>query len=252
MDRLTYIGHATTLLRLDGTSILTDPMLRGWLGPLRRHGPPPEPDVPEISDLVLISHLHLDHLDLPSLRQLPPSTPLVVPRGAARWAVKGGAREVREIQLGETISISDVDVKAVRATHDGYRRRHRGEPIEPLGYVITAGGRTVYFAGDTDLFPEMSDLGRIDVALLPVWGWGTTVGEGHLDPERAAKAVERIRPRIAVPIHWGTLFPVGLRWLRPRFLTEPPLEFARLANRLAPEVEVRVVEPGSEISLESR
>src|SRR5919201_6953440 len=102
MDRLTYIGHATTLLRLDGTLILTDPMLRGWLGPLRRQGPKPNPQVIENADLVLISHLHLDHLDLPSLRRVPARTPVVVPRGATKWAAKGGAENIHELGIGET------------------------------------------------------------------------------------------------------------------------------------------------------
>ena len=96
----------------------------------------------------------------------------------------------------------------------------------------------------------MSGLGKVDVALLPVWGWGTFAGEGHLDPMRAARAVEMIRPRLVIPIHWGTLFPFGLRRLRPHFLTEPPLEFARQVSRLAPDVEVRVLEPGSTTALE--
>src|SRR2546421_4742265 len=118
MDRLTYIGHATTLLRLDRASVLTDPMLRGRLGPLRRQGLQPPPELAKIADVVLISHLHRDHLDLPSLRRIPRSTPLVVPRGAARWVAKSGAEEVREIGLGETISVGGVDVTAVRAVHD--------------------------------------------------------------------------------------------------------------------------------------
>ncbi len=250
MDRLTYIGHATTLLRLDGVSVLTDPMLRRWLGPLRRQGPDPEPGLAESSDVVLISHLHRDHLDVPSLRRLPPSTPLVVPRGAAPWAAKGGAEDVREIGIGEMLSVAGVEVSGVPAVHNGYRDRHRGGPIEPLGYLVSAGGRTVYFSGDTDLFPGMSDLGQVDVALLPVWGWGTAAGEGHLDPPRAARAVEMIRPRLAVPIHWGSLFPVGLRRFRPQFLTRPPLHFAEMVSRLAPEVEVRVLEPGAATELE--
>jgi L-ascorbate metabolism protein UlaG (beta-lactamase superfamily) len=249
MDRLTYIGHATTLLRLDGTSILTDPMLRGWLGPLRRQGPAPEPAVPGAADLVLISHLHRDHLDLPSLRRVPPSTPVVVPRDVTRWMAKSGAEDIREVGLGETISVGGAEITAVRAVHDGYRDRHRGAQIEPLGYVIRRGGRTVYFAGDTDLFPEMSQLGPVDVALLPVWGWGLSVGEGHLDPERAARALELIRPRLAVPIHWGTFYPAGLRRLRPAPLREPPRAFARLASDRAPDVEVRVLEPGDETTL---
>jgi L-ascorbate metabolism protein UlaG (beta-lactamase superfamily) len=251
MDRLTYIGHATTLLRLDHASILTDPTLRRWLGPLRRQGPRPAPELTKLPDVVLISHLHRDHLHLPSLRRLPASTPLVVPRGATRWATKAGADQIREIGRGETISVGGVEVTGVPAVHDG-RRDRWGIQIEPLGYLIERRGRTVYFAGDTDLFPKMSDLGPLDLALLPVWGWGASVGPGHLDPERAARALGLLRPRLAVPIHWGTFYPVGLRRLRPAPLAEPPLEFARLARELAPEVEVRVLEPGSETSLGSR
>lgn len=251
MDRLKYIGHATTLIRLGGTVMLTDPMLRRWLGPLRRYGPPPDRELTADLDLVLISHVHRDHLDRRSLRRLPPSTPLVVPRGAARWAASGGAEDVREIAVEQTISLGGIEVTAVRAIHDGHRDGRRGPRAEALGYLISAGTRNVYFAGDTDLFDEMSELGPIDLALLPVWGWGLSVGAGHLDPERAAKAVEMIRPRLAVPIHWGTFYPVGLRRFRPAPLAEPPLEFARQAARLAPEVEVRVLQPGDETSIES-
>jgi L-ascorbate metabolism protein UlaG (beta-lactamase superfamily) len=250
MDSLRYIGHATTLIRLDGTAVLTDPMLRTWLGPLRRQGPPPSPDLPGVPDLAVISHLHRDHLDLPSLRRLPTSIPLVVPHGATRWAGKGGAEEVQEIRVGETITVGDMEVTGVPAVHDGYRGLHRGKELVPLGFLIRKGNRTVYFAGDTDLFPTMARLGPLDLALLPVWGWGPSVGEGHLNPERAARALEMLRPRLAVPIHWGTFYPAGLRRLWPRPLTQPPLEFARLAERLAPEVEVRVLEPGSETELE--
>ncbi len=155
-----------------------------------------------------------------------------------------------ELGSGETISVGDVELTGVRAVHDGYRDRHRGAEIEPLGYLIRRGGRTVYFAGDTDLFPEMSELGPVDVALLPIWGWGPSVGAGHLDPERAARALEMVRPRLAVPIHWGTFYPAGLRRLRPEPLAEPPANSSGLANRLAPEVEVRVLQPGSETSLD--
>jgi L-ascorbate metabolism protein UlaG (beta-lactamase superfamily) len=250
MDRLTYIGHATTLLRLDGVSILTDPMLRDRLGPLRRQGPGPNAAVPESSDLVVLSHLHRDHLDLRSLRRVPADRPVVAPRGGAGWAAKGGAEDVREVGVGETVSVGGVEVTGVRAVHDGYRDVHWGEQIQALGYLLRRGGRTVYFAGDTDLFPGMAELGPVDVALLPIWGWGLSVGEGHLDPERAARALEMIRPGMAVPIHWGTFYPVGLRLLWPEPLTEPAREFARLAARLAPGTEVRVLEPGAETSLD--
>jgi L-ascorbate metabolism protein UlaG (beta-lactamase superfamily) len=244
MDQLTYIGHATTLLRLGGASILTDPMLRGGLGPLRRQGPAPDPGVPDAADLVLISHLHRDHLDLPSLRRLPAGTPLVAPRGADRWIRKAGAEEVTQMDVGDSMMLDGLELMAVRAKHNGHRDGTRGARIQPLGYLIRRDDRTVYFAGDTDLFPEMGELGPVDVALLPIWGWGPSVGEGHLDPERAARAVEVIRPGVVIPIHWGTFYPAGLRWLKPEPLREPPREFARLVAERAPEVEVRIVEPG--------
>ena len=111
------------------------------------------------------------------------------------------------------------------------------------------GRNRVYFAGDTDLFDAMADLAPLDVALLPVWGWGPSLGHGHMDPARAASALSMLRPRLAIPIHWGTLYPAGLGWFRPHLLTEPPLRFARQAAELAPEVEVRVLEPGQSLDL---
>jgi L-ascorbate metabolism protein UlaG (beta-lactamase superfamily) len=114
-----------------------------------------------------------------------------------------------------------------------------------VGYVFH-GDSAVYFAGDTDLFPEMSDIhGALDVALLPVWGWGPTLGHGHLTPKRAAESLAMLRPRAAIPIHWGTFAPLGLGWLRPRFLTAPPHEFASHASDVAPDVKVHVVHPGN-------
>jgi len=249
MDQLTYIGHATTLLRLGGVAILTDPMLRGWLGPLHRQGPAPDPGVGQLADVVLISHLHRDHLDLPSLRQVSPTTTVVAPRGASRWVGRRGFEKIVEMDIGEETTVEGVQLTAVRARHDGFRDGHRGQEIRPLGYLIRRGGRTIYFAGDTDLFPEMSELGSVDVALLPIWGWGLSVGDGHLDPERAVRALERIRPDIAVPIHWGTFYPAGLRLLRPEPLRKPAADFVRLASRVTPEVEIRVLQPGGETSL---
>ena len=181
MDRLTYIGHATTLIRLEGTTVLTDPILRAGLGPLRRQGLPPPPALSKLPDAVLISHLHRDHLDIPSLRRVPSKTPLVVPRGASRLVEKAGRHPIVELGRGETISVGEAEVTAVPAEHGG-RRGRWGSEIEPLGYVIRSEGRSVYFAGDTDLFEEMSEIGPVDVALLPVWGWGPSVGRGPPRP----------------------------------------------------------------------
>ncbi|MSO40390.1 MAG: MBL fold metallo-hydrolase [Solirubrobacterales bacterium] len=248
-DGVEYVGHATTLIRVGGVSVLTDPFLGRGMGPLRRIGPAPDPAIPAGVDVALVSHLHRDHLDLHSLRRLRPEIPLVVPRGGAHLLSRVGPERVCEIDLGETISVAGVEVTAVQALHDGHRDRW-GTAVTPLGYVVEAGGRRVYFAGDTDLFPEMSELEGIDLALVPIWGWGPSLGKGlHLDPSGAADAVRRIQPRIAVPIHWGTIYPLGLRRLRPEPLSDPPLEFVRVAAELAPEVTVHVLQPGESMEL---
>jgi L-ascorbate metabolism protein UlaG (beta-lactamase superfamily) len=113
-----------------------------------------------------------------------------------------------------------------------------------VGFLLR-GGRRIYFAGDTDLFDGMEELGAgLDLALLPIWGWGPSVGPGHLDPERAARAAALLSPQVVVPIHWGTLYPLGLARFRPRPLRAPPLEFAAWMRELAPQVEVRLLAPG--------
>jgi len=244
MDTLSYVGHATALIRLGGTSVLTDPILRRHLGPLRRQAPTVDPELVKAPDLVLISHLHRDHLDFPSLRRLPMGTRAIVPRGAADLIAGSSELAVSELSPGETTTVNGLAVTATEAVHDGRRERWGGIDAEPLGYVIEGGGRRVYFAGDTDLFDGMAGLAPLDLALLPVWGWGPAIGTGHLDPVRAAESLSMLRPRLAVPIHWGTFYPAGLRRFRPEPLSEPPLEFERTARELCPEVEVRVLSPG--------
>ncbi len=240
MSRLVWVGHATALIEIGGARLLTDPLLRSRLAHLRRHGAPPAAEVLRDVDAVLISHLHHDHLDLPSLRLLPAGTPLIVPRGAAEMLHRHGFADVRELAAGESTEVAGVEVRAVDAVHDRHRLRY-GLEADTLGYV--AGG-AVYFAGDTDLFDGMADLAGIEVALIPVWGWGPSLGDGHLDPEAAARATALLRPRIAVPIHWGTFFPQLMHLWKHDRLTDPPHEFAAAVATLAPEVEVRVLPPG--------
>ena len=89
----------------------------------------------------------------------------------------------------------------------------------------------------------------VDLALLPIWGWGPNLGPGHMDPERAARAAALIEPKIVIPIHWGTLYPRFLHRLRPRPLSDPPRELARWMKELAPQVELRVLAPGESTSV---
>lgn len=242
---LSYVGHATVLIELDGVRLLTDPVLRSRIGPLRREALVPSGGSPGAPDLVLVSHLHRDHADLPSLRRLGRSIRLVCPEGTGRFFAKHGFTAVEELAPGRSIEVGDVVVSAVEAIHDGGRMPPRHGPA--VGYLL-AGTRCVYFAGDTDLFDGMSELGGPDVALLPIWGWGPSLGAGHMDPRRAARAAALIRPGIVVPIHWGTLYPRLLKHLRPDPLFRPPQELARAMDELAPEVEVRLLAPGMSTS----
>ena len=244
---VSYLGHATILIELAGCRVLTDPVLADRLLHLRRRSrrvtPPLEP-----LDCVLISHLHHDHLHPASLRRLPSDATAVVPAGGGGLVGQAGLADVREVRVGEVLEIDDLRIEAVPASHPG-DRTPLGPRADALGYVISGEGKRIYFAGDTDLFEEMAAIGDLDLALLPVWGWGTKIGEGHLDPVRAAEALRMLRPRVAIPIHWGTFQPIWTRSRHRRLLVEPAREFARLAAELAPEVELRVLEPGESTSI---
>jgi L-ascorbate metabolism protein UlaG (beta-lactamase superfamily) len=247
-ERLTWVGHATVLLELGGTRLLTDPLLRTRLGHLRRHGARPDPGVTEGIDAVLVSHVHLDHLDVRSLRSMARGARVVAPQGAGRLLRRIGFAQVDEVVPGDRVAVGEATVTALPAVHDA-RRGPLGATVATLGYEIS-GAQRVYFAGDTELFDGMrSFAGRFDVALLPVWGWGPSLGPGHMDPLSAARAAAVVRPAVAVPIHWGTFFPIGLEALRGSALVEPPRVFARHVAELAPDVEVRVLAPGETLAL---
>ena len=189
-----FIGHSALLIELDGIRLLTDPVTRARVGPLRRVEPVPDRHRLAGVDAVLISHLHWDHLDVPSLRSLGGRVPIVVPAGSGAWMRAAGFTHVQELGVGGTVDIGGVEVRAVEALHSGFRPP-LGPTAPAMGFVLR-GSRSVYFAGDTDLCEAMWSLGDIDLALIPVWGWGPTLGRGlHLDPLKAAEALRRIRPR---------------------------------------------------------
>ncbi len=247
MNRITYIGHATLCLELDGLRILTDPLLMRRVTHLFRITPRPNVKGGRV-DAILISHLHGDHVHLPSLRRLGHGIPIIAPRGAAAFFARKGFHNVTELSAGEAVHLNGVTIEATWADHGG-----RPFPMRPdtvaLGYRILA-SHQVYFAGDTDLFDDMAAIGeKVDVALLPVWGYGPTLGPGHLDPYRAAEALQLLQPKVAVPIHWGTYFPAGLHQVLPHYLYRPPREFVAYADQLAPGVRTPILEPGQTLTL---
>ena len=258
---LHFVGHSTVRVEMAGRTVLTDPLLADTVGLLRRVVPLPDPATWAGTDVVLISHLHGDHLHLPSLRSLGRDVRIVVPRGAGAWLRGRGFPRVDELSAGESITDGGLRVTAVRAVHSGHRwgpRVTHGPATESLGYLLEGGGSTVYASGDTDLFDGMAVLGKrsVDVALLPVWGWGPNLGPGHLDPVSAADAVALVRPRIVVPVHWGTLAVAGLanvpnpvRGRMRRLLVDPPHSFAAEVAARGLDTHVAVTAPGSPVVL---
>lgn len=253
---ITWWGHATASVRDSGTTLLTDPLLTRRCAHLwRRRGPVP-PVWAHAPDAALVSHLHADHLHLPSLSLLAADTLLVVPRGALRAVPRlrslAARREVCELAPGDRLAVGAVTVRAVPAAHDGRRLPFGRDRVEPLGFVVEGEART-YYAGDTDLFETMErEAGAVDMALLPVGGWGPGLGRGHLNAERAAQAAARLRPREAVPVHYGSFWPVGLAAVRPHEFHSPGDEFARHAARLAPGVRVHRLGHGESVRLAVR
>jgi L-ascorbate metabolism protein UlaG (beta-lactamase superfamily) len=252
---LTFLGHATMLIELGGLRILTDPILVDRLMFLTRVVRPLDPALYAAVDLVLISHLHLDHLDRLSLARLaetPGATPPEVVTGPGAGAVlrSWGWQRVTELAPGVSHRVGDVLVTAVPAAHPGSR-----PPFGPrgtaVGFLLESGPARLYFAGDTDLFPEMATMieGELDVALLPIGGWGPRLGSGHLDPVRAVEAAARIRPRFAVPIHWGTLWPYGMGRVSAGRLSGPPAEFERALAERGADIDARplIARPGERV-----
>jgi L-ascorbate metabolism protein UlaG (beta-lactamase superfamily) len=245
---ITWLGHASTLIDVGGRRILTDPLLTRRVAHLRRRRPLPSLDGADV-DTVLLSHAHLDHLHVPSLRRLRPDVEIFTPAGTGRLLRASGFRDVTEVRVGERIDLGPVEIEVVPAAHKHGRGPHSRVSARPVGYVISGEGRRVYFPGDTDLFDEMVDLDGVDVALLPIWGWGPSLGTGHLDPTRAAAATGLIRPGIVVPIHWGTYAPEDGRRALPAWFDVPPERFEAALADAGLSAHLHMLEPGRSVSV---
>ncbi|HET9518321.1 MAG TPA: MBL fold metallo-hydrolase [Actinoplanes sp.] len=252
--RVTWWGHSTVWLQDSGVRLLTDPLLTDRLAHLHRRAGP-APDLPGAPDAVLLSHLHADHFHLPSLRSLPGKPLLVVPQGAVSFVARslGAAAAERCVELapGDSTTVGAVRVRAIPAAHDGGRGPWSRQRAMAVGYVVE-GAVSTWFAGDTGLFDAMTELGPVDLALIPVGGWGPTLGAtGHLDARDAAEALRRVRASWAVPVHYGTFWPLGLGGLRQHMFSGPGDAFARYAATASPSTRVHVLAHGQSLTVGS-
>jgi len=251
--RVTFLGHASTVIEMDGMRLVTDPVLRRLVGPLYRRVPRPLTEPLVDPDVILISHLHLDHYDPRSLRLFRRDTPVLAPVGAGlslRWR---GFRGIHEVAPGERLRLGPLEVIATEARHRG--TRHPLAARTPsLGYIVS-GSRSIYFAGDTGFFSEIADVWpeRLDLAMLPIAGIGPLMPEfKHMSPRHAVMAMELLRPRLVVPIHWGTYHLPGtaIMRMRPDFHRRAPYLFMAQAGALEPDVHTVMLRPGEILSLE--
>ena len=193
LDHIHWLGHASFRLDADGVVIYFDP--RNLKNPIP-------------ADVVLVTHGHFDHLSVDDIAAITkPGTVALCPASCVD-KLKG---DVRTVAPGDTLHLGAVTVEAVHAYNTDKPNHPRS--AGNVGYVVEVGGQRIYFAGDTDLIPEMADI-RCDVALLPVGGTYT------MNAQEAAEAAGIIKPRVAVPMHWGDL--VGTRQDAERFLALLP------------------------------
>jgi len=247
---LTWLGHSTVVIELGGVRLITDPLLRRRTGPLVRAEPLAAGATPVV-DAVLLSHLHHDHADLTSLHRLG-SEPVATGPANRIWLSRNGLAVAPVPADGwwvvpQASGSGPVEVRLVRAVHDSRRMPHR--PNDTHGFLVRSRDAVVWFAGDTALYAEMAALpdlaGRaVDVALLPIGGWGPRLSDGHLGPETAAAAMALTGARTVLPVHHGTLHLLGWpRWHRGWMRAPLPAFAAALAER-APDARLLPSTPG--------
>lgn len=246
-DTMTWIGHATALLQINGVNVLTDPMFSERASPFtfagpKRHVPPglSLDELPHI-DVVLISHSHYDHLDTASVEALnaqPGGPPLfLVPLGIKDWLGKKGIANAQEFDWGDHVSAAALDFWFVPATHWSARSlTDRNETLWGGWVVKTPAGAThpyaLYFAGDTGYSDDFKHIGAafgcFDLALIPIGAYAPRwfMGPQHVDPQQAVQIFQDVHAKRAIGIHWGTFE------LADEPLDEPPKKLAE-ATRAA-------------------
>ena len=206
VENITWLGHASFRIQTAAMTIYIDP----WNL---------EDAIP--ADIILVSHPHYDHASKKDVKALMKPRTLVATTSDTEGELDV---KVKAVRPGDVVDGGEVKVRAVSAYNPEKQFHPRSNGW--LGFIVEAAGRRVYYAGDTDIIPEMNDLGTIDVALLPVGGTYT------MDAEDAARATVVIEPKLAVPCHWGKI--VGSKKDADKFkkLAKCPVEVLKSGEKL--------------------
>jgi len=226
--RVTWFGHSSSLVELDGARFLLDPLWSDRASPLRglgpeRYYPPPIAlrDLPPI-DAVLISHDHYDHLDHDTIVALKDTKAVfVVPLGVgadlALWGIP--ADRIIELDWWEHAEVHGIDVVSTPARHASGRMLFDRDAKLWTGYALLGARNRVYSSGDSGLFPGLREIGErvgpFDLALIEVGQYNRAWRDWHMGPEQAVRALAMVRGKLLLPVHWGALTEASHGWTEP-------------------------------------
>ncbi|MDE3839132.1 MBL fold metallo-hydrolase [Bacillus methanolicus] len=206
---ITWIGHSTFFIQMNGLNILTDPVWAKWMGFQKRLTEPgiPIAELPEI-DIVVISHGHYDHLDFGSIRKLKGSPVFYVPIGLKSAFTRRGYKNVIEAKWWDTFSDGTLSIAFVPAQHWTKRSLCDTNTSHWGGWIIENGDRSVYFAGDTGYFRGFQEIAgrfKIDIVLMPIGAYEPEwfMSASHINPEDAIKAFLELKGNVFIPMHYG-------------------------------------------------
>jgi L-ascorbate metabolism protein UlaG (beta-lactamase superfamily) len=226
--RVTWLGHSTILVEIDGHRVITDPVFGPrsspltWIGPSRWYPPPIALDALPSIDAVVLSHDHYDHLDYTTIVAMKDwDTTFIAPLGVgshlAYWGVP--ADRIVELDWWERTKVGSLELVCTPARHASGRHLFDQNHTLWAGWAILGAEHRVYFSGDTGLFPAMSEigdkLGPFDLTMIEAGAYGQAWPDWHIGPEQAVRAHGMVRGEVFLPIHWGLFNLAYHGWTEP-------------------------------------